>query len=304
MNYLNNNFDFNKYKAFYTVIKTGSFSKAAKELNVSQPSISYAIKELEKEYNCVLLNRNNRSIELTEKGQKLKCFVENIFNNLEMSYKYLLESSNIINGSIRIGIFSHISTLFIPNLIKEFTKEYPDVDFDIYSSTSNILKEKFKNNELDILILHYPIFLDDDKYNEQVLYEFESTFFCNDKFNKILNNKNNKIEELPLILPTKGYFTSDMLDKIFKYNNIYLKSNIHVYTTELMIEMVKKGLGIGWGIKNNIVDEINEKKLFPVSLNIDLPKIKYSIAYKKNDSLTLNTFIKYIINNKDKIIKK
>ena len=292
---LNKNFDFNKFKAFYAVVKTGSFSKAAGELFVSQPSISYSIKELEKEFNCQLLTRNNKKIELTEKGQKLYYFIENIFDNLQLSYSLLNENKDKINGEIRIGMFSHISTLIIPNIIKEFKEKYPEAKFTIYSSTSDILKEKFRNNELDIIILHYPIFQNDDKFEEKILLEFESCFFSNKNYyDKFINKPNNKIIEFPLILPMKGFFTSNMLENIFKKNDIYLKSGLYVYTTELMIEMVKEGLGIGWGLKDNV---LKNNDLYEIPLKIKLPKIEYSISYKKNtNSQTLDIFIQFLLN--------
>lgn len=292
---LNKNFDFNKFKAFYAVVKTGSFSKAAGELFVSQPSISYSIKELEKEFNCQLLTRNNKKIELTEKGQKLYYFIENIFDNLQLSYSLLNENKDKINGEIRIGMFSHISTLIIPNIIKEFKEKYPEAKFTIYSSTSDILKEKFRNNELDIIILHYPIFQNDDKFEEKILLEFESCFFSNKNYyDKFINKPNNKIIEFPLILPMKGFFTSNMLENIFKKSDIYLKSGLYVYTTELMIEMVKEGLGIGWGLKDNV---LKNNDLYEIPLKIKLPKIEYSISYKKNtNSQTLEIFIQFLLN--------
>ena len=81
MELVENNIDLNLYKIFYVVAKYESFSKAANELYVSQPAISYSIKKLEEELNTKLFIRLNTGIKLTDAGEKLKFYVENALNN-------------------------------------------------------------------------------------------------------------------------------------------------------------------------------------------------------------------------------
>ena len=75
MEIIENNIDLNAYKTFYVVAKWESFSKAASELYISQPAVSYSIKKLEEELNTKLFIRLNRGIKLTDAGEKLKFYV-------------------------------------------------------------------------------------------------------------------------------------------------------------------------------------------------------------------------------------
>ena len=75
MGIYNSNCDFNKYKMFYAVSEYKSFSKAAEILHISQPAISYAVKELERELETTLLIRENKSIRLTPEGQELIYYI-------------------------------------------------------------------------------------------------------------------------------------------------------------------------------------------------------------------------------------
>lgn len=283
MDIYNGNFDFNKYKAFYAVSEFGSFSRAAEKLFVSQPAVSYSIKELENQLGTKLFFRENRNIELTDDGKKLKLYIEKAFNNIITGINSIKEDDLDISGEIKIGIYSHIGVFILPKVIKKFTSKHPNVNFVIFSSTDIDMKEKFKNREIDILILHYPIFLDDYEYEEKILFKLESCFYTNKYYyDKMTSSDVKQIQDLPLLLPMKGFITSNQLDMIFKNHAINLNSKIHLYTTEMTIALVKEGLGIGWGLKKSIEEYINDGIFFEVPIDVDLPVMEFSMAYNLN----------------------
>ena len=98
MEMIESNIDLNTYKTFYAVAKYESFSKAASELYISQPAVSYSIKKLEEELNTKLFVRLNKGIKLTDAGEKLKFYVENAFNNIIAGYKELSETGEQLSG--------------------------------------------------------------------------------------------------------------------------------------------------------------------------------------------------------------
>lgn len=79
MGIYDSNSDYNKYKVFYAVAECNSFSKAATLLHISQPAISYAVKELENQLNTKLFIRDNRAIKLTDDGEKLIYYLKKSF---------------------------------------------------------------------------------------------------------------------------------------------------------------------------------------------------------------------------------
>lgn len=284
MDIFKNNVDFNLYKTFYAVAIFKSFSKAANALYVSQPSISHSIKKLEEDLGIKLFIRLNKSIKLTDSGERLLFYIENAFNNLISGYKALKESNDEFTGEISIGIHSHIGTFLLPKYIKKFITLHPNVKISIYNSRSSELKQNMQEGKLDILILHFPIFPDSENYIEEKILSCESCFFSTKKFydSFIMAEKDMLLFEYPLLLPLKGYVTSNALDKAFKKSNMILKSNIYLYTTEMIVSLVREGLGIGWTLKDCIAKELEDGIFYEIPVKMEMPKIDLGLAYNKS----------------------
>jgi len=279
------NIDFNMYKVFYAVAEYESFSKAANELCVSQPAVSYTIKKLEEELNVKLFTRFNKGILLTEEGKKLKTYVENALGSIIAGYKSIIESDEELTGEISIGVHSHVGGIVLPEIIKKFTSKYPNVKIFIFNSRSNEMKEMLKNGKLDIIILHYPIFTDVDKFREVKILSLESCFFGVKKYYDafMLSKEGVSISEYPLLLPFKGVTTTNQLYKAFKKHNLMLSSNIYFYTTEMLVSFAKTGLGVGWALRDCIKRELEEGILYEIPINVELPKVEISLAYDKKN---------------------
>lgn len=299
MDILKNNIDFNMYKVFYAVAEYESFSKTAMELCVSQPAISYTIRRLEEDLNTKLFTRLNRGIALTEDGKKLKNYAENALSSIIAGTRALNESEDTLDGEIIIGIHSHIATVLLPKYISKFTNMYPNVKISIYNSTTNEMKEMFKNRQINILILHYPIFTDTNSYIETKILSLDSCFFGIKKFydSYLLAQKGVNICEYPLLLPLKGFATSNSLDKVFKNHNMILKSNIYLYSTEMIVSLARAGLGVGWALRKSITKELEEGIFYEIPIQLELPRMEVSLAYdKKYINKTALKFCEYLIN--------
>jgi len=301
---LNNNIDINKYKVFLAVADYKSFSKAAEYLCISQPAISHAIKELEEQLDTKLFIRTKKTVSLTEEGEKIKVYIRNAFNTISLGEKLLKEKKDDLNGIIRIGIYSHISHFMLPDAIKEFKETYPKSKFYIYATSNQEMIEKLKNNEIDLLIMQYPIFINEKTIKEEMLCKLETCFYANKKYYDIYSNNNNAIAEIPTILPTRGYPDINKLEETLKNNSIILKHDYTSYTTELSISLVKAGLGIGWGVKKCVEEDLKNQSLYELDTKFDTPLSCFSIAY--NEEVLNNTtkeFLK-LFKNKMKEISK
>ena len=306
MGILNNNCDFNKYKFFYAVAEYKSFSKAAENLYISQPAISHAIKELEEQLNTKLFIRNNKSVALTEDGEKLLFYIKNAFENILMGERVLKEKEDDLTGIIRIGIYSHVSLFMLPKVMHKFSEKYPHAKFYIYSTSNMEMLEKLRNKELDFVVLQYPIFLNEHTFKEEIICELETCFFANKRYYELYHANHDAIVDYPLILPTRGYTDISALEETLKSHNLILKNQITNYTTALTCELAKEGLGIGWGLKKCVEKEINNQELYEIPVDFKIPTTKFSIAYDPNFlNRTTKEFIKYFKEEMNKIsIKK
>ena len=304
MGIYNSNFDFNKYRAFYAVADTKSFSKAAETLHISQPAISYSIRELEEQLGVKLFMRENKNVKLTDKGEQLLTYVEKAFNNIIMAERAVSENDRELTGSVRIGIYSHIALIMLPPLIKGFIERYPKASFTVHASSTDELKDKLKNKELDFIILQYPVFIEETNYTEEIFGEMENCFFSGKKYYDLYMKNHKTLVEYPFILPMRGYDDINALEETLKRKNMYLTCNSRIYTIELRKILAEQDVGIGWGLKKYIQDSLNEKKLYEVPVDFPIPKTKFSISYdKKYLNNTAIEFLKYFKDNISDIIK-
>lgn len=286
MGIFDNESDFNKYRFFYAVAECKSFSKATEYLHVSQPAISHAIKELESQLNTQLFVRNNKSVALTDDGEKLLYYVKNAFDNLTMGERIVKEKDDDLTGIIRIGIYSHISLFMLPKIMKEFSDKHPNAKFYIYSTSNQEMIEKLRNRELDFIVLQYPIFINETNLKEEIICELDNCFFSNKEYYDLYCKDNNLLKDFPLILPMRGYSDINRLEETLKRQNLIVKNNFTSYSTELTISLVKEGVGVGWGLKKCVEKDIKQGTLYELPVNFNISKTKFSIAYE-------NTFLNH-----------
>ena len=117
-----------KYMSFVKAVEYGSFTKAAERLHYSQSGISRMIGDLEKEWNIVLLERRKDGVRLTSEGMKLLPHAKNLVAEYEKLQMQVDELNGLQSGLIRIGTFSSVATHWLPNIIREFQKSYPQIE--------------------------------------------------------------------------------------------------------------------------------------------------------------------------------
>ena len=120
-----------KYLALAKTVEYGSFTKAAEVLNYSQSGISRMIHDLEKEWKVSLLERGRNGIRLTSDGLKLLPFVQNVCSEYQKLQSQVDELNGLQTGLIRIGTISSTATHWLPAIIQEFQKDYPNIDYEL-----------------------------------------------------------------------------------------------------------------------------------------------------------------------------
>lgn len=167
----------------YEVYKTRSFSKAASNLYISQPSLSATIKKIENRLGSPIFDRSSNPIQLTDCGQKyiqsiqrimdMECEFENYINNL----------NELRTGNLTIGGSNLFSSYILPPLLSTFMKKYPLIDIKLIEANTKSLEKQLCSGTLDLVIDNYSF--STDTYNrhffckEELLLAVPSTFLCN-----------------------------------------------------------------------------------------------------------------------------
>lgn len=134
-------------KTFVTVAKLRSFSKAAQELKLTQPAVSFQIHSLEKEIREILFDRSGQSVTLTEAGQIFLKYAEEIVNLTDKMFDEISELKMLVRGKLEIGASNIPGEYLLPIFLSEFKKVYPDVEvklsvFDTQEVISRLLSHE------------------------------------------------------------------------------------------------------------------------------------------------------------------
>lgn len=278
-----NNLDLNLCTTFLAVAKLGSITKAANALYVTQPAVSYNIKELENKLKCKLFNRTSKGVELTADAVKLLYYIESAYNTLKTGFKILNDSNDLLTGEVKIGVPTHICVYLVSDIIEIFRKKYPGIKFSIVNKSTADMIELLEKRELDIIIDSYPVECSREDVIFTDLLEVDNCFVGSNKYSNLLkDNKRVTIDQLfsyPLILHHKTTSTRKELIKIIGSNIGKFEPIIEVATTEVMLDLVKKGIGIGYFSRMSVIEDIQTGRLIEIPIEEDLPKTKICVVY-------------------------
>ncbi|KXH87027.1 LysR family transcriptional regulator [Sporosarcina sp. HYO08] len=141
--------DIRSLKYFYAVAKSRQFTQAAKELHISQPSLSNTIKALEQEIGCQLFERSTKRLTLTEPGQILYKHADHMLTQFEKIFKEMNDVKNVGNGKMSIGMIESYR-YFIAHMISLFKKEYPNVSMKVRELGPKDIEQYLKNYDIHL----------------------------------------------------------------------------------------------------------------------------------------------------------
>ena len=283
---MNRDFNLNLYKIFYEVAKNKSISAASKNMYISQPAISKAIKNLETDLGVVLFYRTLNGTVLTEKGQELFEYVEEAFNNFRAAEKKMNENKNLEKGSLSVGIPSHIASFYLMNRIVKFHEKYSKIDVTVVNRPSSELLKLLENNEIDFVIDTMSFKDELDCFNVKKLTTLSHCFVAL-KDSELVEEKEeyslSDLSKVPLILPVFHSSHRQHLDSLAKDNNVSLENILSIETSELIYSMVKKGLGVGYILYDMVKLDIDNGKLKQIKVKEQLPQVPLNLIYREKN---------------------
>ncbi len=148
--------DLKQLQYFVTIAEEGSISAAAQKLFMSQPPLSYQMKLLEKELNCILFERGSRHIQLTDEGKLLYHKALSLLELSKVTKDEILSFSEKNHGIVRVGIVSSVVSSYGTQWISAFSKKNPSITFEIFEANTYELLEKLKSGTIHFAILRTP----------------------------------------------------------------------------------------------------------------------------------------------------
>ncbi|HPE16211.1 MAG TPA: LysR substrate-binding domain-containing protein [Oscillospiraceae bacterium] len=143
------------------IAKTGSLTRAASNLYISQPALSKALKKAEEDLDCQIFRRNGTTLDLTDAGEVVLAHARLIIAQYEIMGESILDIKKLKTGHTSLGIPAIVSLLFFPPMIVEFRKRYPGIDLQIYEFGGVGLADRVIKGEIDVAIGMRPILRDE-----------------------------------------------------------------------------------------------------------------------------------------------
>ncbi len=279
-----------KFMAFVKTVEYESFTKAAQVLKYSQSGISRMINDLEKEWGVSLLERSRSGVRLTSDGLRLLPYAKNVCIDYERLQAQVEELNGLGSGLIRIGTFSSVATHWLPNIIKEFQKDYPNIDYELLVGEYKEIEEWVAEGRVDLGFIILPASRD-----------LETIFLEEDKLLAVLppNHPLADCERFPIKALCDYPFmllektAKAEISQIFEKHNI--SPNIHFTTLDdyAIMSMVESGLGI------SILPQLILRRI-PyniVTKELEIPayrQIGLILRDKKSASVAVKKFMEYI----------
>lgn len=288
------NRDFNLYKIFLTLFELKSISKTANKLYVSQPAISYSLKELESQLGYSLFYRNSKGIEPTIEAIELYSYISSAFNIIKNGEEHIKNLNTLDVGEIKIGAPSHIAIFYLSSFIAQFRRKYPGVKFEIISKSTNDLVNMLENRSINLIVDTLPININ-NKSAKKVFLTTIKNCFAYKKNSKFVVKSPKDLEKYPLILPSATSSIRAKLDEYMDKRDIKLEPAIESWTTEFMIEMVRENTGIGYFLENVISTQTDKDNFEIIDFDDSLPKVDVCAVYLNDfESPVLTKFIDFL----------
>ena len=281
---------------FIHVVELGSFTKAAEQLGYSQSTVSFQIKQLEDELGCLLFERINHTINLTDKGHELVSCAHQI-RTLTDDFKESIEEDKECSGHIHIVTPDSVCEEMINTHYIDFHRKYPSISICFTTGDSAIMLDMLDHNEADVIIT-----LDHRLYNKDYIIAKEQQLpmhfvtGCNSKF---AGKKNLSIKDIinePFILTEYGQGYRRVFDRELAKKSLEITPVLEIGRTDIITSMIAQSDMISYlpdFVTKPLIESGELVYLDVCDMNIDIWK---QLIYHKNKwlSRSMKAFIDYV----------
>ncbi len=146
-----------RLQVFHTVARLLSFTKAADALHMTQPAVTFQVRQLEEYFNTRLFDRTHNRISLTEAGQRVYEYADRIFSMYAEMENAVRDLTGEVTGVLLLGASTTIAEYLLPSLLGEFKSRYPDVSIRLTVSNTDGIVSMVENNTIDLGVVEAPV---------------------------------------------------------------------------------------------------------------------------------------------------
>jgi DNA-binding transcriptional LysR family regulator len=236
-----------RLQVFHTVARLLSFTKAAEALHMTQPAVTFQVRQLEEQFNTRLFDRTHNRISLTEAGKRVYEYAHRIFDLYSEMDNAIREMTGDVSGVLMIGASTTIAEYMLPALLGDFKKKYPDVNVQLKVSNSDGIVHMVENNVIDLGVVESPVL------NKNLVVDvcrIDQLVAVVSPQHPLAENESVRLEallEYPYICREEGSGTREVIEDYMNEMGIH-ESQIHLSMELGSPESIKGAVEAGMGV--------------------------------------------------------
>ncbi len=248
------------------VARHGSFSRAARELNLTQPAVSMQIGQLERRLGLPLLERVGKRAFATPAGEVLLAHAARAFRELEAGVEHVQQLRGVVAGRVRLGTSASISVYLLPRALGRFRARFPAIDLVVVTGTASAVARGLVANELDVGLVSLP--LRDRELVVTPFYRDELVAIApaEPRWRRHRAIRAAELAAHPLILFDRGSTVRREIDAWFARARVTARAAMELGNTEAMKKFVEAGLGLSVTSEFSVKADVAARRLVAMPL--------------------------------------
>lgn len=286
---------------FLKIVQTKSITKAAEELNLTQPAVSIQLKKLQDQFDIPLTEVIGRQLYVTHFGNEIAITAQKVLDEVETITYKSKTFKGILSGKLMVSVVS-TGKYVMPYFLCDFLNQNKGIDLIMDVTNKSKVVKSLENNEVDFALVS--ILPDDIQLQSEILLENKLYLIGNrNAVSQIQNNYSNLFDEYPLIYREEGSATRLVMENYLQRNGIQSAKKMQLTSNEAVKQAVIAGIGYSImpiiGLKNELESgdlKIISMKGFPIKSN-------WYLVWLKNKSMSpiAEAYINYIRDEKSKL---
>lgn len=287
-----------QFKYVTVLAEKGSFSRAADELNVSQPSLSQYVKRIEQELGVILFDRSNGDVRLTDAGRVYINAGKTILDTERQMHNQFSDLSSYKTGTLTVGIAPTRCQYLMPEIVKRFAQKYPGMHLVVEERFLGNLIDDAEHGAFDLCVATLPV--DDSKFEyelmmqEEVILAVPKASTVNTSLRK--KSKHDDSHIFPVIdirtIDGADYVslaetqpTQILINQFCKEYGFTVCTAVRCMSIETQFSMVKAGIGVAL-IPSSIAKYVDTDSVVFYSVAQEMPDRKMAVIYRKGQYLS------------------
>jgi DNA-binding transcriptional LysR family regulator len=254
-------------RLFVTVVRAGTFSRAADVLHISQPAISKGVREFELQVGCRLLDRTPRGVRPTAEGQALVRHAEKLFAVERAAEDELLSLRALDIGSLRIGASTTIATYIIAEYLGIFHRRYPGIDLRLVSANTREVADSMAAHDIEVALVEGPV---EDSGLISEAWRTDVMGLIVSPFHPLARSEHavdcGVLADEILIVREPGSGSREIVTQTLRAHGVKPRRTLEIGSTEAIKRVVAAGIGVSIVSTATIDDELRlgRLKLIPI----------------------------------------